>query len=325
MDYFLSFIKSNPPSISINLNKNSHKNFKYINNNFHNIIEFPTYFPNEKISGEILIELNQNKFLEHKGIKINLIGIIEYSKENIILNKIYDEFLNLSSAEKINNEITKIKFNFLLNKNIQYESYYGSFIKVKYFLLVTIFLENEKNLTNQKEIVILKPMLIEDYKKLENSPMKIEIGVENMIHVIFQINKTNYFLRDIIIGKVIFVNINIIIKTMFIQIIKKENLNINNQFSNETIVLNTYEIMDDNTEKNTEIPIRFYLNGIKNLTPNYENIDKKIKIEYFLNIELIDINNNRFFKKLEIKLTRLNKMNRKDLFLFNKENMKNFL
>ena len=105
---------------------------------------------------------------------------------------------------------------------------------------------------------------------------------------------------------------------MFIQIIRKENLNFNNEFSSETIVLNTFEIMDDNTEKNSEIPIRFYLNGIKNLTPNYENIDRKIKIEYFLNIEIIDVNNNRFYKKIEIKLTRLNKMNRKDLFLFKK-------
>ena len=116
--------------------------------------------------------------------------------------------------------------------------------------------------------------------------------------MILEINKNNYFLRDIIIGKVIFVNVNIIIKTMFIQIIRKENLNFNNEFSSETIVLNNYEIMDDNIEKNNEILFRFYLNGIKNLTPNYENIDKKIKIEYFLNIEIIDVNNNRFFKNV---------------------------
>lgn len=311
MDYFLSFIKSNQPSININLNKNSHKKFK-INNN----IEFPVYFLNDKISGEILIELNQNKFLEHKGIKINLIGIIQ--KQNEILNKFYDDYLNLTSNEKINNEITKINFNFLLKKNIEYESFYGTFIKIKYFLLVTIFLENNKNLSNKKEIVILKPILIEDYKKLTNSAIKINFGVENLINVILEINKTNFFLRDIIFGRIIFVDLNVIIKTMFIQIIRKENLNFNNEFSSETIVLNTFEIMDDNTEKNSEIPIRFYLNGIKNLTPNYENIDRKIKIEYFLNIEIIDVNNNRFYKKIEIKLTRLNKMNRKDLFLFKK-------
>ena len=314
MDYFLSFIKSNQPSININLNKNSHKNFKINVNN--NNIEFPVYFLNDKISGEILIELNQNKFLEHKGIKINLIGIIQ--KQNEILNKFYDDYLNLTSNEKINNEITKINFNFLLKKNIEYESFYGTFIKIKYFLLVTIFLENNKNLSNKKEIVILKPILIEDYKKLTNSAIKINFGVENLINVILEINKTNFFLRDIIFGRIIFVDLNVIIKTMFIQIIRKENLNFNNEFSSETIVLNTFEIMDDNTEKNSEIPIRFYLNGIKNLTPNYENIDRKIKIEYFLNIEIIDVNNNRFYKKIEIKLTRLNKMNRKDLFLFKK-------
>ena len=314
MDYFLSFIKSNQPSININLNKNSHKKFKINVNN--NNIEFPVYFLNDKISGEILIELNQNKFLEHKGIKINLIGIIQ--KQNEILNKFYDDYLNLTSNEKINNEITKINFIFLIKKNIEYESFYGTFIKIKYFLLVTIFLENNKNLSNKKEIVILKPILIEDYKKLTNSAIKINFGVENLINVILEINKTNFFLRDIIFGRIIFVDLNVIIKTMFIQIIRKENLNFNNEFSSETIVLNTFEIMDDNTEKNSEIPIRFYLNGIKNLTPNYENIDRKIKIEYFLNIEIIDVNNNRFFKKIEIKLTRLNKMNRKDLFLFKK-------
>jgi vacuolar protein sorting-associated protein 26 len=314
MDYFLSFIKSNQPSININLNKNSHKKFKINVNN--NNIEFPVYFLNDKISCEILIELNQNKFLEHKGIKINLIGIIQ--KQNEILNKFYDDYLNLTSNEKINNEITKINFNFLLKKNIEYESFYGTFIKIKYFLLVTIFLENNKNLSNKKEIVILKPILIEDYKKLTNSAIKINFGVENLINVILEINKTNFFLRDIIFGRIIFVDLNVIIKTMFIQIIRKENLNFNNEFSSETIVLNTFEIMDDNTEKNSEIPIRFYLNGIKNLTPNYENIDRKIKIEYFLNIEIIDVNNNRFYKKIEIKLTRLNKMNRKDLFLFKK-------
>ena len=314
MDYFLSFIKSNKPSININLNKNSHKKFKINVNN--NNIEFPVYFLNDKISGEILIELNQNKFLEHKGIKINLIGIIQ--KQNEILNKFYDDYLNLTSNEKINNEITKINFNFLIKKNIEYESFYGTFIKIKYFLLVTIFLENNKNLSNKKEIVILKPILIEDYKKLTNSAIKINFGVENLINVILEINKTNFFLRDIIFGRIIFVDLNVIIKTMFIQIIRKENLNFNNEFSSETIVLNTFEIMDDNTEKNSEIPIRFYLNGIKNLTPNYENIDRKIKIEYFLNIEIIDVNNNRFYKKIEIKLTRLNKMNRKDLFLFKK-------
>lgn len=314
MDYFLSFIKSNQPSININLNKNSHKKFKINVNN--NNIEFPVYFLNDKISGEILIELNQNKFLEHKGIKINLIGIIQ--KQNEILNKFYDDYLNLTSNEKINNEITKINFNFLIKKNIEYESFYGTFIKIKYFLLVTIFLENNKNLSNKKEIVILKPILIEDYKKLTNSAIKINFGVENLINVILEINKTNFFLRDIIFGRIIFVDLNVIIKTMFIQIIRKENLNFNNEFSSETIVLNTFEIMDDNTEKNSEIPIRFYLNGIKNLTPNYENIDRKIKIEYFLNIEIIDVNHNRFYKKIEIKLTRLNKMNRKDLFLFKK-------
>ena len=49
------------------------------------IIKLPTYYDRENVSGKIIINLNKIKSLEHKGIKIELMGVIEpvVDKKNI--------------------------------------------------------------------------------------------------------------------------------------------------------------------------------------------------------------------------------------------------
>ena len=208
MEYFKSFYQK-PPSLKINIQTSSNKPFKYPNEN-KQIIEYPTFYPSDNIKGNFIIELNQNKYLEHQGIKVNLIGIIENTKNPSSSTKFYEEFLTISSADKINNEITKFNFNFP-PKEKPYESYFGSSIKIRYYVCVNV-LSSTNNLSNQIEIIILKPLSRELFLKEENPPLKMEIGVENLIHIIFEVNKTNYFLRDVIIGKVKIIECNLEIK-----------------------------------------------------------------------------------------------------------------
>ena len=315
MEYLRSFYQT-PPSLKINIKTSSHKPFKYPNIN-KQLIEYPTFYSSDNIKGDFIIELNQNKFLEHEGIKVNLIGIIENIKNPSTSTKFYDEFLTICSADKINNEITKFEFNFP-PKEKPYESYFGSSVKVRYYICVNV-LSLPKNLCNQIEIVILNPLSRELFLKEENSPLKIEIGVENLIHVIFEVNKTNYYLRDVVIGKVKFLECNLDIKYMVIQVIRKENLNFLNTLSNETTLMSTFQLMDGTPEIGIEIPIRFYLSGIRSLTPSFINIDDKFSVQYFLSIEFEDRDDRTFFKKVEIKLVRLNNMNRNE-FIITKKN-----
>jgi vacuolar protein sorting-associated protein 26 len=106
---------------------------------------------------------------------------------------------------------------------------------------------------------------------------------------------------------------------MVIQVIRKENLNFLNTLSNETTLMSTFQLMDGTPEVGIEIPIRLYLSGIRSLTPSFINIDDKFSVQYFLSIEFEDKEERTFFKKVEIKLVRLNNMNRNE-FIITKKN-----
>jgi vacuolar protein sorting-associated protein 26 len=55
------------------------------------------------------------------------------------------------------------------------------------------------------------------------------------------------------------------------------------------------------------MPIRLFLQAYKDLTPTYVNINNKFSVQYFINLVLIDIEDRRFFKQIEINLVRLDK------------------
>ena len=204
-----------------------------------------------------------------------------------------------------------------LQKKKPYETYLGVSVKVRYYICVNI-LSSPKNLCNQIEIAILNPLSRELFLKEDNFPLKIEIGVEKLIHVIFEVNQVNYFLRDVVVGKVKVLECNLNIKHMVLQIIRKENLNFLNTLSNETTLMSTFQLLDGSPDVGIEIPIRLYLSGIRNLTPSFDNIDDKFSVQYFLSIEFEDIEQRTFFRKVEIKLVRLNNMNRQDFILYKK-------
>lgn len=315
MEIFKSFY-STPPTIKIVVESSSHKPFKYPDKN-NKLIEYPTFFSHDQIKGKIIIELNKNKNVEHQGIIISLVGIIENIKDPSTSSKFYEENLTLSSPDKINNEITQIDFCLNSGKEKKYETYLGSSVKVRYYLCATI-MSNPRQIFNQFEIAILNPFSREEFSKEEIVPLKLEIGVEKIIHISFEIEKSSYFLRDVIVGKVKFVEISIPIKIMEIQIIRKENLNFSNAFSSETTMMSRYQLMEGTPDNGTEIVFRYYLNGVRALTPSYINVDNKFSVQYFVHLEFVDLEERRFFKRMEINLKRLNNMNRKELLLFKK-------
>ena len=153
------------------------------------------------------------------------------------------------------------------------------------------------------------------------SPRIREIGVEKIIHVIFEVERSNYFLRDVIVGKVTFVEVNLPIRFMEIQIVRKENLNFASAFSSETTIMSKYQLMDGTPTNDSSIPFRYYLNGVRALTPSHVNVGNKFSVQYFLHLEFVDFEDRRFFKRMEINIKRLNNMNRKELILIKKNKL----
>lgn len=138
-----------------------------------------------------------------------------------------------------------------------------------------------------------------------NDKIKLEVGIDDWLHLVFEVERNKYHLKDVIEGFVKFKKVSIRLVSMEVQIIKKETApGINNK--GETEVITRFEIMDGAPIKNENIPIKWFL-APYDLTPTYTNINSKLSVQYFINLVLIDVEERRYFKQHEITLLRLDK------------------
>lgn len=261
-----------------------------------NKTKYPLYFDGESILGTVNITVKDGKKLEHKGVKIEWIGHIEtfYDRGN------HQSFSSLSQELCSPGELrarSSFPFEF---KNVEklYESYLGINIKLRYFLKVTISRKLQP-IVKEREVWVYSYRIPPEV----NSSIKMEVGIEDCLHIEFEYNKSKYHLKDVIVGKIYFLLVRIKIKHMELSIIRRETAgNPPNQY-NESEIITKFEIMDGAPVKGETIPIRLFLSGFE-LTPTYREVNKKFSTRYYLNLVLFDEENRRYFKQQEITIYR---------------------
>ncbi|XP_034256009.1 vacuolar protein sorting-associated protein 26B-like isoform X1 [Thrips palmi] len=266
------------------------------------------YYDGETVSGKVNVSLKKpGSKLEHQGIKIEFIGQIDlfYDRGN------HHEFTSLVKDLARPGELmqnTSYNFEFA-NVEKPFESYTGSNVRLRYFLRVTI-VRRISDIVKEVDIVV---HTLSSYPDANNS-IKMEVGIEDCLHIEFEYNKSKYHLKDVIVGKIYFLLVRIKIKHMEIAIIKREttgsgvSIGPNSYLENETIA--KYEIMDGAPVKGESIPIRVFLAGY-DLTPTMRDINKKFSVRYYLNLVLMDDEDRRYFKQQEITLWRKGEKARK--------------
>ena len=135
----------------------------------------------------------------------------------------------------------------------------------------------------------------------DNHPVKLDIGIENCLHIEFEYAKSYYSLTDVIVGRIYFLLTRLKIKHMELSLITRESSGLQ---SSSTLIDSTairYEIMDGSPVKGETIPIRLFLSGY-DLTPtmgsNYFNVKN------YLSLVIIDEDGRRYFKQSEVHLFR---------------------
>ncbi|XP_058651954.1 vacuolar protein sorting-associated protein 26A isoform X2 [Onychostoma macrolepis] len=179
-----------------------------------------------------------------------------------------------------------------------YESYVGANVRLRYFLKVTI-VRRLSDLVKEYDLIVHQ---LATYPDVNNS-IKMEVGIEDCLHIEFEYNKSKYHLKDVIVGKIYFLLVRIKIQHMELQLIKKEMTGIGPSTTTETETVAKYEIMDGAPVKGESIPIRLFLAGY-DLTPTMRDVNKKFSVRYFLNLVLVDEEDRRYFKQQEIVLWR---------------------
>jgi len=136
-----------------------------------------------------------------------------------------------------------------------------------------------------------------------NNSIKMEVGIEDCLHIEFEYNKSKYHLQDVVIGKIYFLLVRIKIKHMEIVIIKRESTGSGPNQYNESENISKFEIMDGAPVRGESIPIRLFLSPY-DLTPTFKSVHNKFSVKYYLNLVLVDEEDRRYFKQQEIQLWR---------------------
>ncbi|KAL7106847.1 hypothetical protein ACP275_06G018000 [Erythranthe tilingii] len=258
----------------------------------------PLFQSKENITGTISIEPVSGKKVEHNGIKIELLGQIEmyFDKGNF-----YD-FTSLVRELDVPGEIYEWKtFSFEFSTvEMPYETYNGVNVRLRYVLKVTISRGYAGSITEYQDFVVrnfspLPPI---------NNSIKMEVGIEDCLHIEFEYNKSKYHLKDVILGKIYFLLVRIKIKNMDLEIRRRESTGSGANTHVETETLAKFELMDGAPVRGESIPIRLFLSPYE-MTPTYRNINNKFSVKYYLNLVLVDEEDRRYFKQQEITIYRL--------------------
>ena len=265
-------------------------------------LPMPIYHVEDDVTGRLVINLKKGKKLEHQGIKVELIGRIGKFYAEINYERVQtSDFLNLSRELEpagIISDSVSIPFAFTRVEK-QFETFIGRFCRLRYFLKAIITKGFTGNIVREKEFAVFIPQSDPG----SDAGIKMEVGIEECLHIEFEYNKKNYHLNDCILGKVYFLLVRIRIKYMEIAIIRREIIGAGQAQTHENETVAKFEVMDGAPVRGENIPIRVFL-GSFDMSPTLVNVNNKFSVRYYLNLVLVDEEDRRYFKQQEIHLWR---------------------
>mmetsp|Transcript_9458 Transcript_9458/g.10965 ORF Transcript_9458/g.10965 Transcript_9458/m.10965 type:complete len:303 (+) Transcript_9458:217-1125(+) len=257
----------------------------------------PLFTGVETVSGQVRVSPPPGKKVEHVGIKIELLGQIElnFDKGN------YYDFISLVRELDAPGELAAAKvypFEFA-RVDMQHESYNGINVRLRYLLRVTVGRNYASNVVKNFRFWVRN---LHDVPAI-NHCIKMEVGIEDCLHIEFEYQRSKFHLKDIVVGKIFFLLVRIKIKHMEVEIRRRESTGSGPNMYTESDTIAKYEIMDGAPVRGESIPVRLMLSPY-DLTPTYRSIANKFSVKYYLNLVLVDEEDRRYFKQQEITLFR---------------------
>lgn len=204
----------------------------------------------------------EGKKVEHVGIKVEMVGQIELAFERGNNYEFTASVRELGQAGTLGNN-QELAFDFSGSDKL-HESYTGINAQVRYFVRVTITRSYASNITKLQEFLVQSIGTAPEV----NNTIKMEVGIEDCLHIEFEYDKSKYHLKDVVVGKIYFLLVRIKIKHMELAIIRRENSGTGSNTYNESETVTKFEIMDGAPVRGECIPVRLYLSGF-DLTPTF--------------------------------------------------------
>lgn len=148
--------------------------------------QIPLFREEELVRGTLKVVVPDGKRLEHTGVKIEMIGVIEMPHERQSSYEFTSLVRELESAGAIDQEKT-YAFDFSSVEK-PHESYYGRSVRLRYYIRATVTRSYASNVVQEQDLWVQvlgtpPPM---------NNTIKMEVGIEDCLHIEFEYDKSKY-------------------------------------------------------------------------------------------------------------------------------------
>lgn len=118
-----------------------------------------------------------------------------------------------------------------------YESYNGINVRLRYLVRATVS-------RRMADVVREKDLWVYSYRipPEVNSSIKMDVGIEDCLHIEFEYSKSKYHLKDVIVGRIYFLLVRLKIKHMELSIIRRETCGAPPNQYNESETLVRFEV-----------------------------------------------------------------------------------
>jgi|Transcript_12631 vacuolar protein sorting-associated protein 26 len=257
----------------------------------------PVFTTNETIGGTVHLSPAPGKKIDHLGVKIEVLGQTELYFDRQDGHDFVSLVAELLNPGELQGPLS-VPFEFK-NVVLPHESYRGINVRVRYFIRVTITRSYGGTVTQDFPFVC---RLLSVPPEI-NTGIKMEVGIEDCLHIEFEYAKGKYHLRDVVVGKIFFLLVRIKIKHMEVEIRRRESAGGGSNTYNESETLAKYEVMDGAPVRGESVPVRLFLTPY-DITPTYKNVANRFSVKYYLNLVLVDEEDRRYFKQQEITMFR---------------------
>ncbi|KAI5967370.1 vps26 [Candida margitis] len=314
----MSLFFKTPLEIEIRLENEESRKHAEIKNPHGRIDKLPIYSDGESVKGVVTLYTKEGKRVEHQGVKVQLLGSIETNNDGLSSSNFLSLATELAApGQLVHSESYPFEFK---NVEKQYESYRGKNARLRYFVRVTVLRKSNAEINREKELWVyqytstpaneevaksdaVRSSMQAAPKKKDTNGVKMDVGIEDCLHIEFEYSKSRFSLKDVIIGRIYFLLVRLKIKHMELSLIKRETIGSGPKQVTDSETVVRFEIMDGAPVKGETIPIRLFLSGF-DLTPTYKDVNKKFSVRTYLSLVLIDEDARRYFKQSEIILSR---------------------
>ncbi|OSX72095.1 hypothetical protein BU14_0469s0008 [Porphyra umbilicalis] len=283
----------------------------------------PVYTERETVAGRLSLTVKEGKAIAHLGVTVEFVGAIDmvYDREQST------EFTSLVRDVDDAGTLTGTRQYAFSFPGVEkaYDTYAGINVRLRYFVRVTVVRpQYTPNVVREFDIAVQHvdagPAGVGAPASAggaaagggapparaprPSAPIRMEVGIEDALHIEFEFNKSHYHLSDVLLGKVFFLLVRIKIKRMEVEIRKRESAGSGASVYNDTDTVAKFEVMDGAPVRGECIPIRMFLAAYPALTPTYRSVNNKFSVKYYVNLVLVDEDDRRYFKQSEINLRR---------------------